>query len=871
MLVVALLIAAQVSVSFLVKTHRVRAYLITHLQRAFGRPVQAGDLSVQILPVPELEVEAVTIGEDPGFGHEYFLRAERMTASIRWSGLLHRHFEFGTMSLRRPSLILVRNAAGRWNLEDWLPPARAKADVTAPTAGSSRTAESTHHLQKIEFDEGRINFKVGDEKGPFAFTEVSGSVEQESPGRWELRLEAQPWRSGVTLQSTGTLQVAGDVAGTSARLQPAQLRLHWDKVSLADLFRLATGNDSGVRGVLAVDASARAGAVAASAEAESSQWRFQLEARATQIHRWDLTERDDNPRINVKLNGSWNLAAAEGRAEDVRVELPRSNLNGSAVIKARSPASWEVQFKSLSLRTEDLLAWYRAFQPDIADEVAVAEQITGSLRASGWPLTWEDGTIAGGAGTLRAPGLSAARIEPFHGTVRNGKFSLEGPRVRFAAEMPRQAAGEKTERGATKARSVAAPENSVEVALLHDSVAHQGGVRLNLHLADTSPLFKLAAAFGHKVNSGWEYTGGASGTASWNWGNSFKEMHHGGSVDLTKAQLQVAGLNQPLKIEETHLEWKEGRRGATVGKAEAFGAQWSGTISEAGPMDATAPHTWRFQLHADHLDAAELDRWFGPRARPNWLQRLLPSLLGKSNAPARASELLRQVSAEGELTTDTLSAEKIKLANVRAALSLRNLELHVRGADADWAGGSIHCEVQAAFFPLPKYEMSAEVERVNLAQLPWTPRWAERWSGTASGKIHLTTGGVGREELLKQLAGRGELKLNKVEWRGWDVESSAESGATRAGVSRWARGQGEFEIGERELRFDAIRLNASHRVTQLAGKIGFDMSGNLTFQLLAPDRRNAKKMPATHEFSVSGPLDTPKVAVRPVSAAQTRP
>jgi len=127
LLFLAFLIAAQAGVSFFVRTHRMRGYLIAHWDRACGRPVQAGSFSMQILPIPELDVDAVTIGEDPAFGHEYFLRAEHMTARFRWLGMLRGHFEFGAMSLTRPSLILVRNAGGRWNLEGWLPPARASA------------------------------------------------------------------------------------------------------------------------------------------------------------------------------------------------------------------------------------------------------------------------------------------------------------------------------------------------------------------------------------------------------------------------------------------------------------------------------------------------------------------------------------------------------------------------------------------------------------------------------------------------------------------------------------------------------------------------------------------------------------------------
>ncbi len=46
-----------------------------------------------------------------------------------------------------------------------------------------------------------------------------------------------------------------------------KLQVHWDKVSLADLFRLITGNDSGVRGEFGLDGTASVGAPDANANA----------------------------------------------------------------------------------------------------------------------------------------------------------------------------------------------------------------------------------------------------------------------------------------------------------------------------------------------------------------------------------------------------------------------------------------------------------------------------------------------------------------------------------------------------------------------------------------------------------------------------
>jgi AsmA family/AsmA-like C-terminal region len=869
-MLLAILLVVQGGVSLLMRTHRVKGYLIAHLESAFGRPVRAERFSMQILPIPELDVEAVTIAEDPVFGKEYFLRAERMDAHIRWMGLLHGRIEFGTMSFTRPSLILVRNAEGRWNLEGWLPPARPAAVTGSSAASVARPAESTHHLQKIDFDDGRINFKEGDEKRPFAFTNVSGSVEQVSPGRWQLRLEAQPWRSGVALQSTGTLQVMGDVAGTSARLQPAQLRLHWGKVSLADLFRLITGNDSGVRGEFDLDGNASLGVGTSPPEVTANAWEFALQARAINIHRWDLNERNDNPRINVDVKGHCALAAGVARAEELRVELPRSNLEGSAVLQTSGIARWRAQFRSMALQGEDLLAWYRAFQPNVAGEVALSDMITGSVSAHGWPLRWEDGEIQSTGGSLRLRGQTMARLDPFRGTIRGGKIDLEGFRLRLPVEVGQQTVTAKVEKTTARPKTNAVVENTMEAALTQDSEAGNGGLRLNLHLTDAGPVFEWAAAFGRLLNKGWEYKGGASGTLTWNWVSGWKDAHRTGSLELTKARLQVAGLNEPLKVEDARLEWEDGVRNAVITRVDAFGAEWNGAIFESARKTEPEENNWHFRLHADHLDAAELDRWVGPRARPNWLQRLLPSLLGSTNT-AQASELLRRVSAEGELTADTLTVEKIKLTKAHAELSLHALHLGVRDAEAQWSGGTVRGEMQALFTPLPRYELKAEVENVNLAQLPWPPRWGERWSGFGSGKIHLATSGVGKEDLLKRLAGGGDVKLTKIEFRGWDVEQSAESGGPSGVSSRWASGEGEFRLNDQKVTLDGFRLDAPHQRTQLQGTISFGMDGNLTF---APRPRavpGTRRISQARELRLSGQLENPAVVVVPVGSEQARP
>jgi hypothetical protein len=863
------LVLAQLGLPFLLQTRRMRAYLLAHLVKSFGRPVEARSFSMDILPFPRVDVEGVSIGENPAFGHEYFLRADRMTANVRWLGLLRGTFDFGTISLSRPSLILVRNESGRWNLEGWLPPAQSKSPSAAIAYGPQSPTTSGNHLQKIEFDEGRINFKTGDEKRPFAFTNVSGSVEQTGPGRWQLRLEAQPWRSGVPLQSTGTLQVRGEVAGTSARLQPAELQVHWEKVSIADLFRMITGNDFGVRGAFTLDGNASIGRPDSGEPAPPGAWKFSLHASAARIHRWDLTERGDNPGVSLNLKGLWDVAAGEAHADTLTLDLPHSHFEGAARLKTAGMSDWNLRIEDSGIQAQDLLAWYRAFQPDVSESLDARQLFQASFALRGFPLSWEDVQISSAAGELRLPGFAKPlRVGPVLGAAHNNFFELLP--VQLSLESPRKEVAAKPDKLAAKTTVAAASTDQLEIRFRDDFIAGKGSLRVTGKLDDANGFFKAASAFGHTLNRGWEITGGTAGNVSREWEHGVANGRWSGSLTFTKAQLQAAGLNLPLKLDDARLDWKNGHRSATIVRAGAFGATWSGAVSDAPALDDSDGNNWKFQLHADHLDATDLDLWFGPRARPNWLQRLLPSLLGKSDANAKPSELLRRVTAEGDLEADSLSIEKIKLAKARAHVAFHDLHLEVRDAEAEWAGGTARGSVSAAFSVPPKYEISAEVDHANLSELPWSTHWAEYWGGSASGKLHLTTSGVGRDALVAQLAASGELRLKNLELRGWDVGASMDTGILHTGASRWASGEGEFTIHDRAVQFDALVLENPRNKMQLDGTLDFSQDLKLTFAPATSDKRGVKSVAAQRLFQLRGPLEKPAATVEITPVAQAR-
>jgi AsmA family/AsmA-like C-terminal region len=870
LLAAAIVVAAQVAVSVLVRTHRLHNYLIAHLEKAFGRPVQVTHFNIEMLPSPRLYATGVTVGEDPAFGYEYFLRAENLTASLRWTGFLRGRFELGTLSLSQPSLTLVRNPQGRWNLEDWLPPAKRSAGEDGraydPVYGPNRAPAIANRLEKIEFDDGRIDFKNAEVKEPFALTQVNGSVEQVSSGRWKLRMEAQPWRSGVTLQSTETMRVQGDIAGTSARLQPASFTVRWDSVSLADLFRLLRGKDYGVRGTVMLEGSAKSGAPAAGAANPApasdsfvaDDWSFSLKASATQIHRWDLSERDDNPDLTATVQGRWNVALGKLTAEKVLIETPLSNVHATAEFRSAAAPFIQARVDSAGIQAGDVLAWYRAFHSGVAEGITADEYFSGSLALQGWPVKLQAMDFSTSGGRVNIRGMdSAVTVGPGRAVFDQARLVVNPVRLSFLHAPV--AIGRSGRNGTTTAsRLVEKSVDEVSVGLIHNFLTHGGELDIQGQVADAKNVLSVAAAFGYTLSRGWDLTGPAHANLRREWPSSSRGNWNG-EIDVSGAKLAAAGLNQPVELQQARLMWLNGRRRAQIFRAEGFGATWSGNIFEDDPANPYRGGAWLAILNADHLDASELDRWVGPRSRPGWLERLLPSLLGGKAKVASGSELVGSLNVAGELRVDEFTIEKLKLQQVHLQGSLHDLQLDVPDGQAQWAGGVVRASMTAKFLPRPRYDVEARLTGVDLTQLPIAASVASRLGGVASGTLHLKTAGVGREELLQKLSGTGDMHVANLEFRGWDVNASVADGEAHAGVSRWAAGDGDFSVGDRSVALEDVRLDGGAEVTLINGTVSFDRDADLSVETSTGRRAVRNTSAPGQALKIVGPLDGPRV------------
>ena len=276
---------------------RLKARIANSISRAVARPVEIGSVHLRFLPQPGFDLENLVIYEDPAFGAEPMLRAPEVTAVVRLTSLMRGRLDISRLELTEPSLNLVRREDGRWNWEALLE--RTARTPLAPTAKSK--SEARPGFPYIEASSGRINFKAGQEKKPYALLNADFALWQESENTWGVRLKAEPLRTDMNLSDTGLLRMNGtwQRAG-SLRETPLQFSLEWNRAQLGQLTKLVSGNDKGWRGEVRLEATLSGIPAAMQVAADTSIEDF---------HRYDISS-SEGLRLAAHCDGRYSSVEA---------------------------------------------------------------------------------------------------------------------------------------------------------------------------------------------------------------------------------------------------------------------------------------------------------------------------------------------------------------------------------------------------------------------------------------------------------------------------------------------------------------------------------------------------------------------------------
>jgi hypothetical protein len=844
-----------VGISLVLQHTPLKAKLTARLGAAFGRPVEVGSYDFSLWGGPTLEAHSVQVGEDPRFGHEYFLRAESLAARLRWRSLLHGHLELGTLSLSHPSLNLVRNAYGDWNLGEWLPRPAGSPLQNGPI-GPARQMNSVARFRKIEVDAGRINFKNGDEKLPFAFVNVQGDLEVEGPGRWRIDLDATPSRAAVILQQAGTLHLAGHVGGVSSRLRPATLELSWNSASITDVLRLARSYDYGVHGTLGISLAAHT---------EGDAWLLDGRAELRQLHRWDLALRADNPSINLIAQGKLDLASSRLELTQAMFEAPNSNAQAigsldwsrSRNIREGDSSGTRLEVTSSGIALSDLLAWLRAFHSDVAEDLSLRGLATGSMTLGGWPPQLERGAIL----------IDSAQLD---GNELRAPVHLGTAAVHYDANGLSLAPALVTLGAADTGLRI---ESTLKMGRASGSSVHVAG-----SMVQARDILTTARALGWDISRGWDFGGPLRCDLRWVAAAYPWEAQPVGTLDwggeTGTGSLRAPLLNQPMDQIKVHADFKTGDRRITVSSGQAFGAHWTGSFDRRDP-----DREWQFALSADRLSGADLDLWLNPRWRESFLNRMLPFLNPRPNSSASSSapsgSAADALRASGRLSLGELVLAPFSARHVQGDLIVEGRRVEFASATGQFYGGNISGSFDAGLVAPPAYHMSLKFSSVDLSALTAaSPGLANLFAGSASGEISFHARGASRADLIASLECTGTAQVAGAELRALNLPDSLQVAIARPGTSAFREAAAAFSCAQRKIQFRELTLFSPAADIDAAGSIDFSRNLDFRMQMLPPGAAGPRMTKTSAApagdlvFHVTGSLKAPQIAR---AAAAIRP
>jgi hypothetical protein len=856
------------------------------ISQSLGRPVRLSSVQAHILPWPGFEISDLSVAEDPAFGAEPVLHANKVTASIRLLALFRGRVEIGKIDVDEASLNLVRAGPGRWNLDSIF---RTAAAQTASSPGTGRVVP----LPYLEATDSRINFKNGVEKLPFSLVNADLSLWQENPGEWHVRLRGQPARTDVSLhlEETGVVRMEASMRRAPAlRQMPLHLDIDWREAQLGQLARLITGSDPGWRGDLT-------GELHLDGTAEAAQIATRL--RATGVHRAEFTPVSP---LDFDARCGFIYHYADRGVENLACDSPLGN--GHINVTGEKPGedappgfSVELDRIPVAAGLDALRTLRSGLVPDLEAKGTVSGKIVYDARSEGSaePAKSASAVLVGRkqiaktgveqvgplTGSLTVEGLiltGAGLTRP----IQAPKFTLEPtPVVSATSQAPDE--GSQTGAGSTTQAltgSVAVPAGGAVPLTLNlrfsgsgYQVAARGQASLArarefAHVSGIPVAKALEALAGEPITVDLTAEGpwipteviplngpssaqvapvsGPESSATAPSADAVPEPHDRdtltGTVTLHNANWQTDYLashivvnDATLHIENGNLRWDP--VDFTYGPLKGTGDLTlpAGCVSEQAPQH---PCPAQFQIHFDDLDAAEFESaLLGARAKSTLLSGLI-NRLHPSSAPPWPQ-------LDGTITADSLVLGPITLQGVSAALQIVPTGAEIRSLDAGLLGGTVHLG-GTLIKPVtdqdkPAYVIGGDFQKLNAADLG--KLLGLRWTGGA-------LSGNGNVEFTAYTAGdlaasaKGTLHFECRQGSIANAKTPAAAGATKpppipAALAHFDRWTADASIADGAIDLGANQVISGAHKHSVEAAIAFGDPPKVSFP--APKNTRAEK------------------------------
>ena len=156
-------LAAAVALPRLVPLERIRAHALTAAEEALHRPVEAGDVRLEILSGLGAGVENLAVRNGPGWESPALFSAQRVSLKLAFWPLLRHRVRVERIVVDEPTVAVERNERGESNVDDLAEQARRAGESRpAPTLPGgiplAALRPESFSVSAVEVRHGRVVF-----------------------------------------------------------------------------------------------------------------------------------------------------------------------------------------------------------------------------------------------------------------------------------------------------------------------------------------------------------------------------------------------------------------------------------------------------------------------------------------------------------------------------------------------------------------------------------------------------------------------------------------------------------------------------------------------------------------------------------------
>jgi hypothetical protein len=235
--------------------NKYRGTIQSELQNKLGRQMTLGEMKLNLFPL-SFAVHNLAIADDPHFSADSpFVKTQELDVSVKLIPLLHKQVEINSLTLKEPSVNLIKNQAGVWNFASLGHPEQSQTQEPSqrsasnqkpapnqpaptkpsPTPGTQQPSPGQQiSLGSLTIDDGQLSFLDQQKsKTPTIYDHIDIKLENFTPDQ-PFRLDAAARMAGKGTQELRLQGQGGPLQQQNPAITPFHGTVSLKQVGIAD-------------------------------------------------------------------------------------------------------------------------------------------------------------------------------------------------------------------------------------------------------------------------------------------------------------------------------------------------------------------------------------------------------------------------------------------------------------------------------------------------------------------------------------------------------------------------------------------------------------------------------------------------------------